>query len=462
MTGPLLCAWAGQTLRPPQRPLADHVVRDLRMELQADRGPAISVSLIGEILPARCEQFGARRQVEAVGMPLIDAARKAFGAQAVAGSAPGDALMKTIAAGFTLLLSLTPLLSGCGHNARAAPAADSPPIEERDGVFVVPPRSPLREQLSIEAVVATPVQHELNVPASAEADPSKLAKISPPLTGRIVKLFVHLGDPVKQGEPLFALDSVDLVAAQSDYLKAKSADAQAERSLLRQQDLREHGIGAKKELEQAQTDREVAHSELERASTRLHLLGMASGDVGKPLLVRAPITGRIIDLATAPGQYQNDPAAVVMTVADLSSVWVAASVPEKDIQRVSVGEEALVNFNAYPGQRFDGKVQFIGEVLAPETRTVKVRIQLDNAAGRLKPGMFARVTLRGSEAPELLVPSTALSLRGDKSFLFVEKAPWAFERRAVEVGESLPGGTCVSSGLTAGERVVTSGTILMP
>jgi cobalt-zinc-cadmium efflux system membrane fusion protein len=329
-------------------------------------------------------------------------------------------------------------------------------------LLIIPANSPLRPQLAVEQVTTKPVRHELSVPATAEADPAKLAKISPPLAGRIVKLLVHLGDPVKQGEPLFVLDSAELVSAQSEYLKAKSADNQAERSLSRQKDLREHGIGAEKELEQAQTDRELAQSELERASIRLRLLGMAPGDVGKPLTVRAPISGRIIELEAAPGQYLNDPAAVVMTVADLSSIWVAASVPEKDIQRVMVGEEASVDFNAYPGQHFSGKVQFISEVLAPETRTVKVRLALDNATGRLKPGMFARVTLHGSEAEELLVPATALSLHGDKNYLFVEKSPWVFERRSVELSEPLPLGIGIASGLAAGERIITRGTILLP
>jgi cobalt-zinc-cadmium efflux system membrane fusion protein len=329
-------------------------------------------------------------------------------------------------------------------------------------LLVIPQNSPIRGRLNVGELSTQTVRHELNVPASAEADPAKLAKISPPLAGRIVRLLVRLGDSVKQGDPLFSLDSADLVAAQSDYLKAKTADNQAERNLFRQKDLRDHGIGAEKEVEQSQADRDVARSELERSTIRLHLLGMAPGDVGKPLTVRAPISGRIIELETAPGQYLNDPAAVVMTVADLSSLWVAASVPEKDIQRVSIGEDAAVVFSAYPDQRFTAKVQYISEVLSSETRSVKVRLALDNVEGRLKPGMFARVTLRGSEAQELVVPATALALRGDKNYVFVEKSPWTFERRVVEVGEPLPSGTCVTSGLSAKERIVTSGTILLP
>ena len=366
-------------------------------------------------------------------------------------------------AGIFIMSMLPALGSGCGRKAGASSDSDLPrPVQDLPQGLVIPEGSPMRTRVKVEAIAARPVHHELNVPATAEADPAKMAKISPPLPGRVVKLFVRLGEAVKQGAPLFTLDSSDLVAAQTDYLKARSAEAQANRAVARQKDLVEHGIGAKRELEQAETERDLAHSELERAGTRLRLLGMDPGQVGRPLQVRAPVSGRIIDLATASGEYQNDPAAVLMIVADLSTIWVTANVPEKDIQRVAVGEDALIDFSAYPGQRLVGRVQFIGEVLAPETRSVKVRIELDNPGGRLKPGMFARVTLRGKELPELLVPPAALVVRADKSYLFVEKAPWTFERRVVEVGDALPEGTCIVRGLAAGERIVTANTIVFP
>jgi cobalt-zinc-cadmium efflux system membrane fusion protein len=366
-------------------------------------------------------------------------------------------------ADFVVLLVLPALLTACGCKAGAASESTViRPVQELPQGLFIPDGSSMRARIKVDAIVARPVRHELNVPATAEADPAKMAKISPPLPGRVVKLLVRLGEAVKQGAPLFTLDSSDLVAAQTDYLKARSAEAQADRALARQKDLVEHGIGAKRDLEQAETEGELARSELERAATRLRLLGMDPGQVGRPLQVRAPVSGRIIDLATASGEYQNDPAAVLMTVADLSTIWVTANVPEKDIQRVTVGDEALIDFSAYPGERLAGRVQFIGEVLVPETRSVKVRIELNNPGGRLKPGMFARVALRGKESPELLVPPAALVVHADKSFLLVEKAPWIFERRVVEVGDALPEGTCILHGLVSGERIVTANTIVFP
>ena len=353
---------------------------------------------------------------------------------------------------------------GCSPSARASIPEEQPAqsFEQRGADLFVPERSPLRERLAVGVVSPQKVRHELDVPASAEADPASITKISPPLQGRVVKLFVRLGQAVRKGDPLYAFDSADLAAAQSDYLKAKSAAALSDRAMKRQRDLKEHGIGAQKDLEQAESDHEAARSELARTETRLQLLGMDLGEVGKPLTVRAPISGRVIDLSTAPGQYQNDPAAVLMVIADLSTIWVTAQVPEKDIQRVNVGDDARVQFSAYPAERFTGRVQHVGDVLAPETRTVKVRIQLANEGHRLKPNMFARVTLQGKEAPELVVPSSALLVRGDKSFLFVEKAPWTFERRAVETGEPLVTGVAVARGLSSGERIVMANTILLP
>jgi membrane fusion protein, heavy metal efflux system len=355
------------------------------------------------------------------------------------------------------------MTSGCGKSVGAQTPSDSSPafVTSPEGLSV-PESSPLRRQLQVTTIQPRVVRHELNVPATAEADPAKMAKVSPPMPGRVVKLLVRLGEAVKQGTALFTLDSPDLVAAQTDFLKARSAESQADRAYARQKDLCEHGIGAKRDLEQAETERDVAKSELDRATTRLHLLGIDPGLVGRPVTVRAPVSGRIIDLNVAPGEYQNDPAAVLMTVADLSTIWVTANVPEKDIQRVIVGEDAVIDFAAYPGEHFTGRVAFVGEVLMTETRSVRVRIELANSNGRLKPGMFARVILRGKEAPEIVVPTTALQVRGDRSYLYVEKTPWTFERRAVEPGETLADGICIARGLSAGERVATLNTIVFP
>jgi membrane fusion protein, heavy metal efflux system len=348
-----------------------------------------------------------------------------------------------------------------GDCARTDRPGSAPTVLRRAGKLVLPEGSPLRQRVVVEPVTLQMVQREIVAPATVEAEPSRLAKIAPPLPGRVTRLFVRFEDAVKPGTPLFTIDSPDLVAAQSDFLKAKSAHSQTERNVARQKDLVDHGIGAQRELEQAQTDCDTARSELERSTTRLRLLGMGTGVVGGPLTVTSPIAGRVVELSTATGQYQNDPAAVLMTIADLSTVWVTANIQEKDLRRVHQGDEATATFAAYPGDSFVGKVLFVGALLDTDTRTIKVRIALDNPESRLKPGMFASVSFRGKPVQELVCPVGAVVIIGDKSNVYVETAPWEFERRPIEAVDQVGNHLVVTKGLAFGTRIVTANAVLL-
>jgi membrane fusion protein, heavy metal efflux system len=366
--------------------------------------------------------------------------------------------------GCSLSLASALGISACNSTASAhvARTDSSPSVVQRNGQIFLPPSSPLRQRIVVQPIELQTVKREILAPATVEAEPAHLAKIAPPLTGRIVKLFVRFQGAVKPGTPLFTIDSPDLVTAQSDYLKAKSAFAQAERDVSMQRDLVEHGIGAKHELEQKETQRDTAKSDIERARLRLHLLGVREGIVGGPLTVVSPIAGRIVELSTAPGQYQNDPAAVLMTVADLSTVWITANIQEKDIRRVRPGDEVAAVLAAYPGETFAGKVLFIGDLLDPDTRTVKARISFDNPQGRLKPGMYATVTFRQDGIQELVCPATAVVIAGDKSQVYVETGPWQFERRPVEVGDQVGDHVIITRGLQFGSRIVATNAVLLP
>jgi membrane fusion protein, heavy metal efflux system len=360
------------------------------------------------------------------------------------------------------MLLVVAAVGACGSSAGKAEAADDQPALVHDGAkVVVPDGSPLRGRIKVEPVKVVPVTDRLQVPASVETDPATTAKITPPVAGRVVQLFVHVGDTVKQGQPLFALDAPDLVSAQGDYLHAQSTLGQAEKTLARQKDLKDHGIGSDRELEQAQTDANVARSELERTSARLKLLKTDPGQLGKPLTVTAPIPGRVVDAAIAPGEFKNDPNAVLMTITDLSTVWVTANVQEKDIRRVHAGQEVSASFTAYPGEPFPGKVLFVADILDPDTRTLKARIAFANENGRLKPGMFALVTFRSEASPAVVVPPTALVLLGDKNVVFQEVAAWTFQPREVTTGATHDEGVTIDKGLVGGERIVVTDAVLL-
>jgi membrane fusion protein, heavy metal efflux system len=150
-----------------------------------------------------------------------------------------------------------------------------------------------------------------------------------------------------------------------------------------------------------------------------------------------------------------------MTIADLSTIWVTALVPEKDIAAVSKNQEARVTLAAYPTQVRHGKVLFISDVIEPDSRRGKIRIAFANSDYQLKPNMFATVILVGPERSSIVLPSSALLMNNDRTSVFVATAPWTFERRNVETQLEEGSSVAIRSGLRAGEQVLVQGGILL-
>jgi cobalt-zinc-cadmium efflux system membrane fusion protein len=356
-----------------------------------------------------------------------------------------------------LLVPSLLVLSACDGVVKSAKSDDSTALVHEGNRVTVPPSSPLVSRLQVEAVQMTTVQRQVAAPASVEADPARYARILPPLSGRILALFVRPGDTVRQGEQLLTIDAPDFVTAQTDYAKSRSLLSQTDRALIRQQDLAEHGIVGQKDIDQAKTDRDSALSDLNRTKDRLRLLGMDPDktELGSPLIVRSPLTGKVLEVSTAPGEYRNDPTSPLMTLADLSTVWVTANVQEKDIHYVHKGDPVAASFAAYPNETFRGKVLFVADVLDPDTRTAKVRIAFSNEDGRFRPAMFATVILKTWDTSELTVPTSSLVMAGDHTTVFVQVAPNTYEQRTVQTAEQQGTRTILKGGLQVGEHVLT-------
>jgi len=345
--------------------------------------------------------------------------------------------------------------------------ADPPVAVRHEGErLIVPADSPLRRTLVVAPATRETVAAPFNLPAIVEADPAKLVKVLPPLAGRIVTLNKHLGDTVKAGDVLFSIDSADLAQATSDAAKARAALTMARRNLDRQRELDKSEIAAKRDFEQAQTDYDQAASESERANARLALLGAKGGATaqvaggGHVLTVRSPISGRVVELNAATGGYWNDTTASLMTVADLSHVFVTANAQEKDLGHVYVGQSAAVKFDAY-GEPQQGKVRYVGDILDADTRTTKVRLVFDNPDAKLKPGMFAQATFLSQPHEGIVIPMSAIVQSGFYTRAFIEVAPWQFEPRVIKLGAQIGDRMEVKSGLAAGDRVVVKEGVLL-
>jgi len=342
-------------------------------------------------------------------------------------------------------------------------AAEAPELIHRGEQILVPDGSPIRSQLTVAPALAELTSGRWVLPAIVEADPARTAAVLTPLGGRIVELRVSLGDRVARGQILAVINSPDLAQAFDDDEKAADAFRLATKNLARQEGQLKIGAAAEREVDQARSDLAQASAEYTRTRARLQALGVAGPAArgSRLLMLRAPIAGSVTALSVAAGNMINDPTQPMMTVADLSTVWVTALVPEKYVGAVARGEAAEVSLTAYPGQTLHGTVSFVSDVLEPDSLRDKLRIAFANPRYALKPNMFATVTLLGPRQPRVVVPTSALLMNNDRTTVFVATAPWTFERRVVQPQLTEGSSVVIDSGLRAGERVVVRGGILL-
>jgi cobalt-zinc-cadmium efflux system membrane fusion protein len=350
------------------------------------------------------------------------------------------------------------LLGGSGK----APAEPLAMVRQGDKI-TVPEGSALRERLSVMPAAVQTVGAKLVLPGIVEADPAQTAAVLAPLGGRVVALKVGLGDRVTRGQVLAVIDSPDLAQAYDDDDKAADTLKLTEKNLARQEAQNKLGVASDRDLDQARSEHTQAAAEYARTQARLKVLGEPSQHSGSPrlLTVTAPLNGSITALAVASGAMINDPTQPLMTIADLSTVWVTALVPEKDAAAVAKNQGADVSLLAYPDRVLHGKVLFVSDVIEPDSRRNKIRIAFANADYALKPNMFGTVVVAGPAHDQVVLPSSALLMNNDRTEVFVATAPWTFERRTVET--TLEEGTSVAirSGVAAGEKVVVKGGILL-
>jgi membrane fusion protein, heavy metal efflux system len=373
-------------------------------------------------------------------------------------------------------------LAGCGRSEPPAAAATTPAPLRNLNVVKIPLDSPQLKQIHVEAIRQVDMpSDELVAPGRVAMNPNRVSRVLPPVGGRVLRVLVKLGDHVEQGQPLLTMESPDGDAAVSADLQAQSTERQsraalqkAEGDLRRATDLYEHSAVAEKDLLQAQNDLATAKSAYEIALTvheqtarKLQLLELKPTEFHQALQVRAPLTGQVLEVNVAPGEYRaaisfhTDTTAPLMTVADLSTVWVSSDVPEPFIPLIHLGEPVAITLVAFPDQILTGRVARIGDVLDAQTRTLKVHVELPNPVGRYRPEMYGTIRHSGPSRPALVVPATAVIQEYGRAIVFIERGPGQFERREVTTGVRTGPLVAVSEGLSPDERVVVDGAILL-
>ena len=298
----------------------------------------------------------------------------------------------------------------------------------------------------------------LTANGSVAPDVNRTIHVTSQGSGRVVDLKVRLGEYVKKGQVLLSIRSADLAGAFSDYQKAAADERLAHKALDRAQLLYSHGALAEKDLQQAEDTGEKAKVDVQNAEQRVRLLSGDPAHPGSLIELRAPVSGTIVEqnISGFEGIKSLDNSPNLFTIADLNQVWVLCDVYENDLGEVSLGDIANIRLNAYPGRVYHGRVADISRVLDPATRSAKVRVELPNRDGSLRPGMFAVATFQSRKSQSrIVVPSTAVMRLQDKDWVFRKEGPQQFRRIEVHpLGQNPDGVQQIEDGLKAGEEIV--------
>jgi cobalt-zinc-cadmium efflux system membrane fusion protein len=334
-------------------------------------------------------------------------------------------------------------------------------------------RPPAAENQPTNVGIETTIAHiqqstdYLEVPARISADPSRVVRIFPPLSGRILGLRVLPGQEVKKGDEIAQLQSSDIAAARADFEKAKIEVLRADRALTRGKLLLQHEVLSQADYYELEATAQTAHSELERTRQRIHELGFAEDGVSDQVALRAPISGVVLDIGTATGEMQRslDNATTIATIANIDTVWIVGDVFERDLASLKPGREVEIRVPSYPDLKLSGRIANVGDALDPNTHTLKMRIVLPNPKHLLKADMFATIRVPGALRNAVILPATAVLHEGEKTFVFVPNASGTFDQRAVTTGRSFDSGGVrsieVLTGINDGDKVVTTGGALL-
>lgn len=344
--------------------------------------------------------------------------------------------------------------------------------EHEEGVVELPEGTAVDVKLA--RVERRPLASERETTGQVDYVQSAVAHVSPRVPGRVHRVLAQLGDDVRAGQVVAELDSIEIGAAKAAYVQARTREDLARRTYDREKGLHDERISSESEMLAAEAAWQEAHSATEAAAQSLRLYGLDSGSIAKLvpgsssafIAVQAPIAGRVIEHHATVGELVT-PETRLMTMADVSRVWVWIDVPERDVAAVHPDDDVEVSSDSYPGESFTGKVSYLTPEVDAHTRTVRARIEVNNQDQRLLPGMFVSVRISDPHGAGLggpgviVVPAAAVQRDGAESIAFVATGPRRFERRELRVGRSTAGWVEVIEGLAEGEQVAVEGAFIL-
>lgn len=349
--------------------------------------------------------------------------------------------------------------------------------EHEEGIVVLTAEAAARAEIRTAPVESRVLAARLETTGEVDFDHDRLAHVSPRISGRVHRVDAGLGEQVRSGQVLAAIDSIELGQAKAAYRQAAAKEELARISFERVRRLLVDRIASEQQLLEAEAELREATAGLRTAEETLHLYGLAQAQVDAladddpttsiyPL--RAPFGGTVVERHATLGELVT-PERNLFTLADLGRVWIWIDVYQRDLGGVHLGDGARARVDAFPGDVFEGTVSYLSARVDADTRTVRARLDVANPGGRLRPGMFVEVELvdpharEGTEArsESLVVPAEAVVRDGDERVVFVTAGERRFESRPIRVGREAGGYVEVLAGLDAGESVVVEGAFLL-
>jgi len=359
------------------------------------------------------------------------------------------------------IIAVASLCSGSGCSDRVKPTAPNPADATQDGL-TLDPASPALKFVKIEELKPSDAAPNISLTGRITFDEDRTQRVATPIDGRATAILVKLGDRVKPGQSLIELSSPQVGQLQADAQKTQQDLMVAQKTVDRVHKLKVDGAVSEKEVGQAEADLQKAKSDVGRANAQLRSIGISASDPAVAVAIRAQVAGTVVERNVLVGQeVRADATTPLMTVTNLETVWVNADVYEQDLGLITSGAVVNVKVPAYPGDTFAGTVAHLGDVVDPTSRTVKLRCVLPNPDGKLKPEMFAKISLADAQGKQVLVIPARAVLNEAGKFRVIVVDGNTFRPVGVDVGPEVDGRVRVLSGLKAGDKVVTDGALFL-
>ncbi len=353
--------------------------------------------------------------------------------------------MKTVIIMSTIIVSLT--IVSCGKK--------SEPVEA-DQPFVL--SDTMAKMITLGEVKQSAIQDQLALSGEVSFDENSVVKIFPNSSGQVQKTNVSLGDKVSAGQLLAVIKSADVAGNYSDLSSSNADLAIAKRQMDNAESLYKNGISSQKEYEETKEDYNKAVAARNKITSLININGGGNTSAGGLYYIKAPISGFIVEKKVNAGSFiRQDAGDNMFTISSLQNVWIWANVYETDISKVKTGYSAIITTAAYPDRKFYGTINQVSQVLDPESKAMRVKVQLPNNELLLKPQMFTKVTIENQDSTTALtIPAAALVPQGPKNYVVLYRSNTNLDVKEVNVIKTLGNLAYVSGDVKPEDKVITT------